>query len=183
MTTPSTVEHEGRDETPADWIARAVHEAVGAASVCWIGGPSGTFDEQQAREIAADLLSKIDQYARTIAPTDPTALVDAMVGIGRRSTPTVAEQIMAAGGITTRKPDPTERAEPTATADTTMRAALLADDLERDPTRARARTNGETLATVRAALTILQRHQDTAGEQHRRINDAVRALRAVTITD
>lgn len=182
MTTSSTVEHEGRDETPADWIARVVHEALGAASVCWIGGPSGTFDEQQARQIAADLLGKIDQYARTIAPTDPTALVDAMVGIGRRSTPTVAEQIMAAGGITTRKPDPTEQAEP-ATADTTMRAALLADDLKRDPTRARARTNGETLATVRTALTILQQHQAAAGEQHRRINEALNALRAVTLTD
>jgi hypothetical protein len=37
----------------------AVHEAVGAASVCWTESPQGVFDEQQARDIATKLLAFI----------------------------------------------------------------------------------------------------------------------------
>lgn len=47
------------DETYDEWVSRAVHEAVGAASVAWGGSPRGVFDEAAARSIAQALIGLV----------------------------------------------------------------------------------------------------------------------------
>jgi len=128
--------------------------------------------------------------------------------------PTVAERLMAAGGIVTGKtgpaladPDGPEQVvplprpsgltpggscrvggEPHDHPDTRQdhddrRADLLADDLERDPAQARARTNAETVNTVRRALGVLTARRVLASSNLARITNARDALLRLSITN
>lgn len=243
-------------ETRAERRARIVHEAIGAASVCWSQPPAGVFDEQGARQIAAALLAELDALSTTtlgplsltfpggigpgipdehlfvvdtrtgkpvrphptwhpgaaasaaalMFPGWPAEQIDAAYGawMSVDTPPTVAKRLMAAGGIVTGKTGPVldlpEHVVPPARSsgltpggscrvtpephdhpDTrqdhdTRRAELLADDLERDPDRARARTNSETIATVRAAALILRTRAADLAARHERVHATCDAI-------
>lgn len=71
-------------------LRSAVFQALGAASMCWDGGPQGVFEDGQAREIGEALLAFIDggkpiepgswpamdDLARVLRAVDPDALAD-----------------------------------------------------------------------------------------------------------
>lgn len=61
---------------PPESLSQAVHEAVGAASVCWENmSGTGVFDDTRAREVAQGLLDYINEnYApRVTSSTDVLA--------------------------------------------------------------------------------------------------------------
>ncbi len=43
-------------------IEELVYQSVGAASMCWIGGPSGEFDQKNAARIAKELMDAIKEH-------------------------------------------------------------------------------------------------------------------------
>ena len=42
-------------QTEPETLEEAVHQTVGAGSMCWIGGPSGVFDDQGALAVSEQL--------------------------------------------------------------------------------------------------------------------------------
>jgi len=149
-------------ETREERRARVVHEAIGAASTCWAMIEfAGAFDSSRARQIAEALLAELDALSTTT------------VGPLSLTSPGGSCRV---GGEPHDHPDTRQDHDH-------RRAALLADDLERDPTRARARTNAETVDTVRRALRVLEARRLLASSDLTRITDARNALLKVKITE
>ena len=43
-------------------LEELVYQSIGQASMCWIGGPSGEFDQKNAKRIAEELLQAIREH-------------------------------------------------------------------------------------------------------------------------
>lgn len=46
-------------------VEEAIHQALGAASVCWSETPQGVFDSTRCKQIGAELLDIVISYAQT----------------------------------------------------------------------------------------------------------------------